>query len=420
MNRQAIVECHELSPLQKQLVRETLRSMIESPQFSKSKRYPALLEYIVDHTLSGETEALKERILATEVFGRSPSYDSSADAIVRTMAGEVRRRMAAYFSEHPEAHVRIDLPLGGYIPEFRFAAPPNFQPPVIEQEQVRIDSVPSRKVTPMGRTAPEMPRTLHKWRPARIVALTVVLMAFAGTFLWSYFENRAKHDFWRPVLRSGQPVILVVGRHGDTVSAGATTNSPAVNLAGRSTVILQDVRAVAQICSDMHEIENDCNIASAPAVTLEELQGKSVILIGAYNNAWTRPLLASLPYQIPLMNPAQSNGDQRRIVEHKNSGDIQVAAMGNDDPDTVLGRDFAVIGRFHSTVTNGMVVVIAGLGPEGTRGAAEFVSSPDQIARLVSLAPKSWNGLDFEAVLQVDVIQGSASSAKVLGARFWQ
>jgi hypothetical protein len=155
-------------------------------------------------------------------------------------------------------------------------------------------------------------------------------------------------------------------------------------------------------------------------LTLEELQGKSVILIGAYNNAWTRPLLASLPYQIPPMNPAQSNGNQRRIVEHKNSGDIQVAAMGNDDPDTVLGRDFAVIGRFHSAVTNSMVVVIAGLGPEGTRGAAEFVSAPDQFARLVSLAPRSWNGLDFEAVLQVDVIQGSASSAKVLGARFWQ
>jgi hypothetical protein len=419
MNREVIVETEELSPLQKRMVRDTLRSILESPQFSKSKRYPALLEHIVIRTLSGESETLKERLLATEVFDRPAGYDSTTDAIVRTIAGEVRRRMAAYFSEHPDAPVRIELPLGGYIPEFRFQPPAKDDSPALEARRELVDSISAREVTFIEPERPERLNDSRSWRGIRVIALGVLLMAIAGVTLWAYIQNRAKRDFWSPILHSGEPVMVVIGKHGDPAPAGTNSNDSAATLPGRSSVVLQDVRAVAQICSALHEIENDCDIASASSVTLEDFRGKSVVLLGAYNNPWTRPLLASLPFQIPLENPAPSSGYRRRIVEHKNTGETPIAVMGEDIPGAALSSDYAIIGRFQSSVTKSMVVVIAGLGPEGTRGAAEFVSSPDQMAHLVSLAQRGWSGINFEAVLQVDVLQSSAGSSKVIGAQFW-
>src|SRR5208282_6514007 len=38
-----------------------LQTVLASPHFSNSKRYPALLKYIVEHTLAGKSDLLKER-----------------------------------------------------------------------------------------------------------------------------------------------------------------------------------------------------------------------------------------------------------------------------------------------------------------------------------------------------------------------
>ena len=55
---------------------------------------PGLLRYVVEQTLSGNEENLKERTLGVEVFRRSPDYDTNLDPVVRLSAGEVRKRLA--------------------------------------------------------------------------------------------------------------------------------------------------------------------------------------------------------------------------------------------------------------------------------------------------------------------------------------
>jgi hypothetical protein len=49
-----------------------LQEVLASPHFCNSKRYPALLQYIVEKTLAGESDLLKERTLGVEVFERPP------------------------------------------------------------------------------------------------------------------------------------------------------------------------------------------------------------------------------------------------------------------------------------------------------------------------------------------------------------
>ena len=100
-------------------VLDQLERLLESRHFRNSKRYPAFLRYVVEHTLLGDMEILKERTLGIEVFSRASDYDSNADPIVRVTAGEVRKRIAQYYQEPGHEHeVRIELPLGGYVPHF--------------------------------------------------------------------------------------------------------------------------------------------------------------------------------------------------------------------------------------------------------------------------------------------------------------
>ena len=108
------------SHLPEERIREELNRILASHEFRTSKRSQDFLRYVVDHTLRGEADLLKERTIGVDVFGRSSDYDPSDDATVRVKAGEVRKRLGLYYAEQGARNpIRIDLPLGSYVPEFR-------------------------------------------------------------------------------------------------------------------------------------------------------------------------------------------------------------------------------------------------------------------------------------------------------------
>src|SRR4051812_37473883 len=106
-------------PIEREAIQEQLERMLASPLFRNSKRYPCFLRFVVEHSLTGDREHLKERTLGVRVFGREPDYDTNDDPVVRLTAGEVRKRIAQYYHEPShESELRIDLPSGSYIAEF--------------------------------------------------------------------------------------------------------------------------------------------------------------------------------------------------------------------------------------------------------------------------------------------------------------
>lgn len=66
-----------------------------------------------------DTLALKESVIAVEVFGRpAGSFDPVRDSIVRVEARRLRARLAAYNAgEGRAAPLRIELPVGSYVPQ---------------------------------------------------------------------------------------------------------------------------------------------------------------------------------------------------------------------------------------------------------------------------------------------------------------
>src|SRR5271168_4000504 len=105
---------------EKDQVRQQMNRLLETSHFSNSRRYPPLFRFIIEETLEGRGEFLKERLLGVQVFGRPADYDTATDPIVRVTIAEIRKRIAQYY--HEEAHdseMRIELTPGSYEPEFR-------------------------------------------------------------------------------------------------------------------------------------------------------------------------------------------------------------------------------------------------------------------------------------------------------------
>src|SRR5215470_9233072 len=138
----------EISAAQADTVRRALELVISSDAFAGSERCQDFLRLVVEHALAGELDALRERMIGVEMFGRPADYDTSNDAIVSVRATEVRKRLAKYYSEAAATPVvRIELPPGSYVPEFHWSSR-------IRVEDELVTATPHVTVAPRWRRAP--------------------------------------------------------------------------------------------------------------------------------------------------------------------------------------------------------------------------------------------------------------------------
>ena len=101
-------------------VRTALDRIAVSEWFRVCPQLVAFLRYVVEATLRGAQDRIKGYTIAVEALGRGDDFDPQDDPIVRVEAMRLRRALHRYYqnggSDDP---VRIDLPLGSYVPVFR-------------------------------------------------------------------------------------------------------------------------------------------------------------------------------------------------------------------------------------------------------------------------------------------------------------
>ena len=99
-------------------VRAELHRILASDIFARSERLSAYLTFIVERTLAGEGDTLKEQVIATELYGKAPDFSTAADPIVRVDARRLRDRLREYYASAPPGALVISVPKGAYTPEF--------------------------------------------------------------------------------------------------------------------------------------------------------------------------------------------------------------------------------------------------------------------------------------------------------------
>ena len=81
--------------------------------------------------------------------------------------------------------------------------------------------------------------------------------------------------------------------------------------------------------------------------------------------------------------------------------------------------DYAIVARLPHSNTGAPLVAIAGITQSGTRAAAEFITSPQEIRELIKSAPKNWINENVEFVLQTKVVNDIPTTPTVVAVRYW-
>src|SRR5215831_2416898 len=117
-----ILDTMRQADFEAQAVRRQLDKVLASAGFARNERLSRFLRFVVERHLEGRDQELKESLIAIEVFGRLPGYDSKQDPIVRTEASRLRARLSEYYlADGKGDSMIIDLPKGGYVPVLRQA-----------------------------------------------------------------------------------------------------------------------------------------------------------------------------------------------------------------------------------------------------------------------------------------------------------
>ena len=106
------------------LVRAQLEKILASECFSRSERLSSFLRFVVEETLQGRGDTLKEPVLAHELYGREVDFDG-ANPIVRVDARRLRDKLREYYADRAADPVVISLPKGSYVPAFELAEAPS-------------------------------------------------------------------------------------------------------------------------------------------------------------------------------------------------------------------------------------------------------------------------------------------------------
>ncbi|MDX1718005.1 MAG: hypothetical protein R3287_13935, partial [Anderseniella sp.] len=100
-------------------VHDALARVSAHKTFSGASRLRNLLQYVVQQTLAGHGDELKEYTIATSVLDKPDDFDPQTDSIVRVMFGRVRNGLQLYYAtDGADDPIRIIIPLGGYQPQF--------------------------------------------------------------------------------------------------------------------------------------------------------------------------------------------------------------------------------------------------------------------------------------------------------------
>jgi hypothetical protein len=405
-----------LSEAEKNAIRGQLRRILGNPFFSHSKRFPTFLQFVIEQTLAGEADNIKERTLGIEIFGRDANYDTASDPIVRVTAAEIRKRVAQYYQD--PAHVnelRIALPSGSYIPRFHW--PKGVNDPVLKELDLAASETPAASEThPVS--APEPP---HRHSPL-VLAITCIvagLLSVGSVFLWQAMHRSVLDFFWRPVLTTKEPVLLCIAdqlQYSSIALRDAAQPTHQVVLTDNLTaIVMDDVYAIVKVAGVLQSNRTQYSIKGEGTTNLEDLRNGPTIFIGAFDNAWTLRLTNTLRFHFA------NNADMSKyeIVDSTNPDQTtwvvdRTVQLANHDY-----RDYAIVARFTDTDTGKPTVVIAGIGRGGTIVAGEFLTDSGDLAQLQRAAQAAGDKKNMEIVLSTQIIDGKPGSPKMEAAYFW-
>jgi hypothetical protein len=372
-------------------VREELERVLASRDFHSSKLCQNFLRFIVESTIHGRPDSLKERTIGIEVFGKPVSYDPSEDAGVRVKAGEVRKRLRSYYlSSAGQTSVVIDLPPGTYVPEFHAGTDKSVS--VVAQE-----SRPRRSLF-------------------RLAAVFFLFLVALATAYWIRQHRTADpiDQFWAPLFQGHKEVFVCtapVPVYSDVhnLSTNAPTKADDFVLIPNRFVAVSDVSSAIQIADMFARTGRPYKLRVGNDTSFRDLLDAPAVLVGFSYTNW-HEIGEHFRYAIDL--------SQRPFGVWDNGARTKWTINTHPD-DPQLAEDYAIVSRVLYPGTNNIIVEITGISHYGTEAGTSLVTNPTILEEAARKLPAGWQQKNLQLVLHTEVVSGYPSVPTVVASHVW-
>lgn len=437
-----------------------LKEIAEGSAFSASDRCKQFLLYIVSQATTGNFKSLKERVIGVEVFGRSPDYNTSEDAIVRVTASDVRKRLQQHYRKNGASNFHISVPVGSYVPEIT-ATSDLMGTPFDSQKARKPDfapfrgpaGVPSHPAPSSGNantSAVETPQTpnletafsqsrLHPRTRSflQVVALLIALLVPLNLLVWSIARKEAFRTRtaalttlpWSALFSSPHSTYIITSDPEivsiQEMTRSRITLSDYVNqdyipersaLSAQSREILLntlhqdwsppgDTRIAVSLAELAQSTSRTIRVQPAAKTRTSDLKtDENFILLGSpRSNPWVSLFNDRLDFQF-FTPPGTENEQIRNIHPRPNEQSIYIPTTGT------VGESYAIVAFVQNADQAGQVLIVAGATGQGTDAAGSFITDLPRLSRALQNCGISPSGplKHFELLLRVSVMAGSS------------
>ena len=421
---------------------ELAQRVVAGPHFARSPLLSKFLLFVVAETLEGRADEITEHQIGVQVFDRPADYRTLEDNIVRNYARQLRKRLAEHFAEQGSAEpVRIDIPVGGYVPVFVNVA----------EEHPADDALgmPAAVVAPVHSVAdPALApaSTRAKWKIQLLITLLGVVYSAALVAITWYAATRIRaaeqpaepaQALWA-ALFSGQANCYIVPSDAGfnlledlarrpfplaEYIGGSYQEAPLTGVDAHSAEDLRSQQLTPfidlQIASALAHLREDdperVSIRFPRDLRLDDLKSANAVIIGSVgSNPWAAVAEANANFRI-VDRPGMQGA---AIINMKpQPGEATSYASHWNEP---AHETFALIGFLPNLSGNGHILLLEGLDVAGTQAAAEMLLHPSAITPILKRATRPDGSLrGFEVLLRSTSIESNATGTQVIASRIY-
>ena len=422
---------------------ELAHRVVAGPHFARSPLLSKFLLYVVAETLEGRGSEISEHQIGVQVFDRPVDYRTLEDNIVRNYARQLRKRLAEHFAgEGSNEPIRIDIPLGGYVPVFIPAEENGKAGPVgIPVSQTHEHHAVTAQPAAVEETAASASRTKRVVRACIFAAYSAALIAatwlIATRAAAPQLKQEPAHALWAALFGgpgncyivpsdagfnlledlSRRPVPLadyIAGSYQTLPLAGVDEHS-AEDLRSQQLTPFVDLQIASSIARLTEDNPQRVFVRFPRDLRLDDLKSSNAVIIGSVgSNPWAGLAEGNANFRI-----VDRPGMEGAVILDMNprSGEAASYASHWNEPSH---ETYALISYLPNLSGNGHVLVLQGLDVAGTQAAAEMLLHSSGIDAILKSATRGDGTLrNFEVLLRSTSIESSATGTQVIASRIY-
>lgn len=125
-----------------------METILASEKFLSAPQMSAFLRYVVIQAATGNKGRIKAYTVAVDALGKPETFDPQNDPVVRVLAGRLRSTLSAYYEQHPDADVIIEMKPGSYVPTFILRGAASHPSDVVDTDNIAEEAATALEVEP--------------------------------------------------------------------------------------------------------------------------------------------------------------------------------------------------------------------------------------------------------------------------------